>query len=1062
MSLAAALATGRSRTPPLATVVEVLLLCVLPSYSVHGQGVTTAAIDGVVTSADSAVESAEVLVTNLATGERWRASTSRAGRYAFEHLSPGGPYRLEVRAIGFAPVTRSDVRLGLNTRTRVDVALITQVQVLQPVEVSATADPAIGPDRMGPEQVLTDSTLLRLPVIQRDLTTIIPLNRLTTRSGFGVSILGRDPRLTTLEVDGTAAGDLLGGVVAPDLFLAGRPLAVEALERLEVQPAPYDVRYGSSSAGTVQLITKSGTNRFEGSAWGYYTSAKLQRSDGVDLGTDNPTSGEGGMTLGGPIVHDRAAYFLQLGLQHHVVPTGVLAIGQVTTGGRDSSGFTLASAQRLRQILLDRYGYDAGTADAFPLDLPAANFFAKVTWQPRVNSRLELSHAYDRSTVDFLADFCRQPYFMYCLTGSHFVVPLRAHSTRLAWTAALGSGAANELVLARRHDTDHCASADFPTLYVHADAGLFQAGANESCWGIRHVQHMLELTDDVTLGLGSHRLTLGTHAERIRISLDDASVVPLHANWYFDSLDSLEAGQPSRYEAFGSHPARAGTTAVVPLASERVALYAQDQATWGRWRATAGLRADVTFGLKHPTFNPTLLDSLQLDNRRTPETHLQWAPRFGMSYDVRGDGRLFLRGGLGWFGGRPPLGWHAQAYRHNGIEQVHITCEGDAAVPTFVTDRARQPTACANGPGDSIPGPIVLFERSFRSPTAFKASIGSDARVSNGLVLTADVIYSRGGAQLSLSDRNLGHPVGSSSGEAGRPLFGSIDSTGGVVTSRRTDAFERVIALGSRGRDESLALSFQAEQQLGHGATLTASYTYTDARDFLSANDDDFVAVVENTRVESPLEHTLRPTAWSSPHRVTLLVAADLPLHLGVTFFFATQSGSAFTYSVNGDANADGYNNDPIYVPGDIRPGGDITLAVEDSTGGVVPANATAYSKLAAFLHAQPCLTRQARRMMLRNSCRVSWRSETSARFARTFPLGGRALTLTVDVFNLLNLLSARWGVVHGLSDDHVLRLVGYDTAHHRGVYVFQPPDRRQIDVEASRWRMQLGGSLTF
>jgi len=470
----------------------------------------------------------------------------------------------------------------------------------------------------------------------------------------------------------------------------------------------------------------------------------------------------------------------------------------------------------------------------------------------------------------------------------------------------------------------------------------------------------------------------------------------------------------------------------------------------------------VAFGLKHPTFNPALLDSLQLDNRRTPETHLQWAPRLGLSYDVRGDGRLFLRGGLGWFGGRPPLGWHAQAYRHNGVEQIHISCEGAAAVPTFVTDRARQPTACANGPGDSIAGPIVLFERSFRSPNAFKASIGSDARLSKGMVLTADVIYSRGNAQLSLSDRNLTGPVGSSSGEAGRPLFGTIDSTGGIVTGRRSGAFEHVIALGSRGRDESLALSFQAEQQLGHGATITASYTYTDARDFLSASDDDFVAVVENTRVSSPLEHSLRPTAWIAPHRVTLLVAADLPLHVGVTFFFAAQSGSAFTYSVAGDANADGYNNDPIYVPAKIQPGGDITLAVDDADGAVVPANVTAYRKLAAFMEAQPCLTRQAGRLMLRNSCRNPWSSETSARIARTFPLGPRALTLTADVFNLLNLVSAHWGQVRALNDDHILRLVGYDTARGRGVYVFDEPQRREINIEASRWRMQLGGSLTF
>ena len=86
--------------------------------------------------------------------------------------------------------------------------------------------------------------------------------------------------------------------------------------------------------------------------------------------------------------------------------------------------------------------------------------------------------------------------------------------------------------------------------------------------------------------------------------------MPLNAWWQFENLDSLAAGRASRYEAFASNPARAGTTAVVDMASEQVALYAQDQVTSGRWRATAGLRADVTFGLRQPTFNPTLLDSL--------------------------------------------------------------------------------------------------------------------------------------------------------------------------------------------------------------------------------------------------------------------------------------------------------------------------------------------------------------------------------------------------------------------------------------------------------------------
>ena len=276
-----------------------------------------------------------------------------------------------------------------------------------------TADPDIGPERMGPEQILTDSTLRRLPIRNRDLANAIPLAPLATARDGKVSILGRDPRLTTLEIDGTGAGDLLGGVSAPDLALGARPLAVEALQRLEVQPAPYDVRYGSSSAGTVEAITRSGTNRFEGSASGYYTSRHLQRIGWLGSRSGQRHRGRRrdharGADRPRPAPHTSC----RRASQHYVVPTDVRVIGSDTVGGADSAGvgFTQASARRLRQILLDRYGFDPGTADRFPLALPAANLFAKITWQPRVNSRLELSHAYDGSTVDFLSDFCRQAY----------------------------------------------------------------------------------------------------------------------------------------------------------------------------------------------------------------------------------------------------------------------------------------------------------------------------------------------------------------------------------------------------------------------------------------------------------------------------------------------------------------------------------------------------------------------------------------------------------------------------------------------------------------------------
>jgi hypothetical protein len=531
--------------------------------------------------------------------------------------------------------------------------------------------------------------------------------------------------------------------------------------------------------------------------------------------------------------------------------------------------------------------------------------------------------------------------------------------------------------------------------------------------------------------------------------------MPLRASWHFPSLDSLAAGHADRYEAFASNPARAGTSVFTRVAAQQVALYAQDQVSWGRWRVAAGVRADVAFGLKSPTFNPTLLDSLGLDNRRTPGTDIYWGPRIGLSYDVRGDGRLFLRGGMGWFGGRPPFDGATQVYSHTGLDEVHIFCEG-SAVPAFTTDRARQPSSCLGALSDPIPGPVVVFEPTYRSPRTFETSIGGDARVPGGLVLTADLTYVRGTRQLSLSERNLLPPIGMSAGEAGRPLFGTIDSAGAIVTARRTGAFERVMALGSQGRSRSMSFTVEAQKQLGAGATLAVSYTYSEARDLLSDTEEDLHAVPDFA------SGSLRPSGWSAPHRLTLLLAADLPLHFAVSVFYAVQSGTPFTYTIDGDANADGYNNDPIFVPTDPRAGGDVSLVVDDGQGGTVPATDSVYGRFATFIRSQTCLHEQRGRLLARNSCRNTSQSETRARVARVFPLGPRSLTLTMDVFNLFNLLRAQWGQVRGLDDPHLLRLAGYDAARGRGIYEFLPRNLRQSDVQASRWRMQLGATLGF
>jgi hypothetical protein len=478
---------------------------------------------------------------------------------------------------------------------------------------------------------------------------------------------------------------------------------------------------------------------------------------------------------------------------------------------------------------------------------------------------------------------------------------------------------------------------------------------------------------------------------------------------------------------------------------------------------TAGLRADVPFVSRHPKRNPALLEALGADNTRTPSGHLLWSPRLGVSYDLRGDGRTFLRGGVGLFTGRPAYGWFNEVYVHTGLDAVSVDCDS-TNVPAFTTDVGRQPAACAGSESVSlVAGPVSVFDPEFRFPRSLKVALGADHRLPWGLVATVDLLYSRWVNQFDLRELNLAPPAAVAFGEADRPLYGSIAEDGSATPNRLSPAFERVTQVRNARGDRSFSFTAQLQKHFPAGKELSASYTYTAARDLLSATEDGD-GNLDAVTLDGTLERRrLAPSAWSVPHRVTLLASADLPLHFRVTLFWEGSSGGPFTYNVDGDANADGYANDAVYVPRAAVPGGDIQLVVDDDQGQLVPAPASDYTQLTRFIERESCLREQRGRLLRRNSCRNPWTSHTDAQFSRVFPTaGGRSLELTLDVFNVLHLIDGDWGVIRGVDATPTLQLAGYDPAAGRGIYRLLRPAPRTAFFGDSRWRMQLGAKFTF
>ena len=157
---------------------------------------------------------------------------------------------------------------------------------------------------------------------------------------------------------------------------------------------------------------------------------------------------------------------------------------------------------------------------------------------------------------------------------------------------------------------------------------------------------------------------------------------------------------------------------------------------------------------------------------RIPSGHLLWSPRLGVSYDLHGDGRTFLRGGIGLFTGRPAYRWFNEVYAHTGLDAIELVCDS-TNVPVHHRCVGNRPRAPGVEGGSLVAGPVSVFDPEFRFPRTSKVALGADHRLPWGLVGTMDLLFSRGVNQLDLRELNLVPPSAVARGEGGRPLYGA-------------------------------------------------------------------------------------------------------------------------------------------------------------------------------------------------------------------------------------------------------------------------------------------------
>jgi hypothetical protein len=1058
----------------------VVIAALAISSTALAQGVTGSALTGTITDTDGKlVPDAVIELKNESTGATFTAVSDASGEYLFDNLPPGGPYTFTVSAEGYYGNKREGMQLALGNRLRLNAQVRQAEDMVEEMTVVATkADELTDRGRTGPSKTLESAEMLDLPVQGRNFADLLS----TAPQVSGNSMAGQNSRYNNIQIDGASYNDLFGLASGgtPGGQANAKALSIEAIDSFVVQVSPFDVRYGNFAGGMVNAITKSGTNEFRGSAFGYFQNKQLagNREDPTFLGYN---IWQYGLSLGGPIIKDKLHFFITTDLQDRTSAFG----NQFQIGGVDAeadaarAGFTLAEAERFSSILADTYGIqNTGTALAPNQENPDRNIFAKLSTSLVPGSYLEVSYNFVNAQQDTLTRAPTSPSIPgrlrdgYQLSNSGYAQATSSHVGRAKLvTSWLDGKLSNELLTGfsiLRDERDP--GQDIPLILVRAgqlgtaDAWL-AAGAERFSQLNELSQDIFQLQDSITYKLSDHTITVGTSNEYLKIR--NAFLQAATGVWTFNSLDDFEAGTASAFQRrFGVSDLQEPGTAAFNVF--QLGLYVQDQ--WTPLKGltvTPGVRLDVPF-LSEGNTNPRLLENeaFPINTSELPSGNILWSPRLGANWDVDG-GNTIVRGGVGVFSGRPPYVWVANAYSINGLSQVELTCQratGSRMVPAFTTDPNAQPFDCAGGTEPPTApvnqGEIDYFSPDTKYPQNFRVALGADRRLPFDIVGTMDLLYTQDINGWYTTDENLVRQE-SDSGE-GRALYGTFAATGFRATPARVDPTNLVQAVKVFNKNGGRVFSgtMQLRKDIANMVDASLAYTYTNAVDRISLTSSQALSNFQFAPLDGTIQdRNIRPSAFDRTHRITLTATGNLPYGFSAGLIYVGQSGTPYTWTVSGDVNADGISgNDLAFIPSSEE---QITLQ-----------DPTQYEALNNFIEGQKCLRDSRGGFVQRGSCRNPWQNFLDLRLGWNSPefIKGQHLELQADIFNVLNLLNAEWGLFEQEAsfENHAaqfLRAVGYDAANNRPVYSFTEPSAVRTVVLSptrSRWRIQLGARYVF
>ncbi|MEK7257676.1 MAG: carboxypeptidase regulatory-like domain-containing protein, partial [Bacteroidota bacterium] len=283
------------------------------------QGTTNANILGLVTDAKGEpLIGANVVATHLPSGTMYGVPTREDGKFNLPNVRIGGPYKIEVTYTGYQTYLLENFNLSLGQNFRLDIKLEESASTLGEVTVLGQRSEILNSERTGAATNIKKEAINALPTLSRSLNDFVRLtpqsrsSNVAETTGSGTSFAGQDSRFNNLTLDGSIFNNSFGLASAPAGQTNSSPISLEAIDEIQVNVAPYDVRQGGFTGAGINAVTRSGTNQIEGSVFYNTRSESLagDEANGVAVAKNDFSITQAGFRLGGPLIKNKLFLFV--------------------------------------------------------------------------------------------------------------------------------------------------------------------------------------------------------------------------------------------------------------------------------------------------------------------------------------------------------------------------------------------------------------------------------------------------------------------------------------------------------------------------------------------------------------------------------------------------------------------------------------------------------------------------------------------------------------------------------------------------------------------------------